>query len=126
VIKRVVLKKGAPAPFDGYLLSAEALATLAANQEAEVDRLQARIDYLNMLDKQKTDYSSRVCELKLTSEKLRYDALREGQSTIRLNYESAISNLSKKNWYESPYFNFILGAAITGVSTALIYHYYVQ
>lgn len=103
--------------FDGQLLSHAYVATLLASQKAEVEKLKLEINFLKKKNTADAKTAGDVCQTKLDAEKKLVKLCEDTSSAKQFVYETAITRTSKecsRKWYESPYFNFALGAVVFG------------
>jgi hypothetical protein len=122
-VKRVELKKGDKAPFDGQLLSNAAVAKLLSDQAAKIKELEAKLTYLQ--DKSKTDLEAeqKSCAVKVDAEKAKTklcDDTRKAEAKVYTSAVDRVGQQCERKWYESPYIHLVLGlgAGIGGCALA--------
>lgn len=117
LLERKSLKKGQIAPFDGQLLSHAYVATLLSSHKADLEKLKLEIEFLKKKNTADVKTAGDVCQTKLDAEKKLVKLCESTSSAKQFVYEAAVTRTSKeceRKWYESPYFNFALGAVVFG------------
>lgn len=118
----VSLSKGAVAPFTGKLISNEAMAKLIADIEAEKKILREKVISLEKTLEEKTKYLDSLCILKVSSCESKYQALEEARKNQLSLLSDSLTKAQERKWYENSYFNFFLGAVVSG-GISVGYHY---
>lgn len=114
-VKRVELKKGDKAPFDGQLLSHAAVAKLITDQAAKIAELSAQIKYLQDKHKTELETEQKSCVVKVETEKSKIKVCEDTRKAEGAVYTSAVDRVGKqceRKWYESPYIHLVLGLGI--------------
>ena len=113
-IKATRVTKGAAAPFDGTLLTNEAVAKLLTDKEVAAKLLQLEIDKLKrelVLERQNAELT---CKVQVEGERLKYQACNAEAQAVR----GQLGQVINPPWYKSPYLHFLvgglLGSGITG------------
>lgn len=121
-MKRVQLKKGEKAPFDGQLLSDAAVAKLLSDYKAKVLALEAEIKFLKGIQKTKLDTATETCKVRVDAEATKKKICEDTRTAEKMVYSQAIDRIGKQSeqrWYESPYLHLILGMGLgTGACVA--------
>jgi hypothetical protein len=124
-VKRIRLDAGQKAPFAGVLLSNAAEAKLITDRKAEVNRLKLRIQLLEDRQKELVDNERTLCTVKLETASKKLKLIEDTCKTKEKILHGAVDRTAKscdRSWYESPYFNFAMGAIVFGgVSAGVTY-----
>lgn len=116
-----LLKKGQPAPFDGKLYSADAVATIIANHEAELKalRMVLELEKKKLRAKLTADVQTAQRATQAATEQVR--ACQLSKKVERDIYTSAVSRMQKESSssvWKSPYLHFFLGVATCSAAAA--------
>lgn len=111
---------------NGFYLSDTYLANLLANHTEMVEKLEAEKKAIvaectiNLdAEKERSIIKLQTMTIKLSS----CDTAVETQKSIFTKAIDRLGDQSKPKWYESPYFNFVLGAVVFGSVTAAVTYY---
>lgn len=106
--QKVKLLKGVKAPFEGFLLSYQAMSKIVADYEARIKILQIKLDSSEKSCKTKLKHKDVTCKVKLASKEAEMSIERSlNAKTLKL-YES----YAKPKWFSSPYFSGTLGVIL--------------
>jgi len=128
LIKRVRLKAGQKAPFDGQLLSDAAAAKLLAELSSEIKLAEAEIEHLSTTHRIKVQALKDSCQANVIAVNSKLKSCLDSYTEAKRLHDKAIArlnrDLAKKNktsWYKSPYLHVTLAAVLlTAGSIAVI------
>ena len=97
----VVVQKGAPAPFTGLLLNAEAQAKMIAEKNEAKRTCDLETKYLTMRGKADCDLQVNAAKIDLDAQKKKYDAITsiKDEEIKRLNEIALKSSNSNTHWW---------------------------
>jgi|GEM_PF-5296308 len=117
---RAVLKAGQKAPFDGVLLTHEALALLVTELDGQVKRLEVRLAAAVSEQKIKAEAEAAKCDAKVEAEKAKAGACEGARAKEQAIYEKALDKANDTPFWKSPTLMTILGIGVTAAACAAI------
>jgi len=116
---RVEIKKGEKAPFDGILISKDALALILVQNNKDIKSLKIQIEDLEQKSKFEKELCEARCEIKLDSEQRKTGNCEVARAKENQICEKALDRANKTPWYKSPTLMTFLGLGIgAGICTA--------
>lgn len=111
---RAEVKKGDKAPFDGVLLTKEALAYLLSQTEQIYKQGKLAFEACKQECSSKLTSIVDRCEIRLNSAELVNKACETARSQDKKIYETALKKSESLPWWKSPVISAVLGAAAAG------------
>ena len=116
-LQHVELKKGQSAPYDGHLLSVDAIAKLLTEHKAEIDKLKLEIEKLkksNELTLQAAKTEKTIVEKACEEHLLNRDKSCELEKNLLNKAIDRATEQCSRKWYESSWLPFLGGVIVCG------------
>lgn len=111
---RTELKQGQKAPFDGVLVSKEALAYLLSQMNMIVRQGKLALEACEQQCNDKLEIVAQRCEIRIESAQMVSKACETAREQDKRIYETALKKSESTPWWKSPMLSAVLGAAAAG------------
>lgn len=104
-------------PSNGQFLSDAAVAKLLSEHNAALKDLQLKLDLAEKTAAIAKESAEKICDANIKSESTKRQLCEDTREAEKKVYTKAVDRTSeqcRRTWYESPYFNFVLGAVVFG------------
>jgi hypothetical protein len=112
------VKKGDRVPFNGVLLTPDAMATIISNYEKQIRMLMLELEKIEDVSMAEMDSNQAICRVQILEFKTKLKTCVDESNNQRKLFYDELKQYKKIHrsppWYTNPYLSFIVGGVVVG------------